>query len=738
MGALIGAVGGPILGGIIGSIAGGSDRAAAQQASQQALAQIQAVGASPDLAQQIVLQQFKQAGILTPQLEQNINQQFSQVIGNDPTLRNAQLGALTQLQGQANTGLNAADQAALQQIQNNANAAAQGKAQQIQQQYQSMGEGGSGAQLAGELAAGQGGAQQQSAAGLQQAGLQSQRALEALTASGQLAGQVRSADTATTQANIANQNAINQFNTANALGIQQANTNAQNQAQAANLANAQNLSNINTQAANQEQQRELQAQQQMFQNNLGLAQAKANALNQQASNLNQLGQQTAQGWTNVGTGVGQGFGAYANSQANNGLAGAYNNNNQGNNSNANNNFGYGNSSGFGGGAAAGAAGGASQGFFKGGQIVPGVYDFNDEIKHYFKGGQIVPGVYDFNDEIKHYSEGGKVSMQERHKLANQELAEKEPHSEAIAHALLQRFALGGQALPGLPVSPSPLGPSPMNPSVGQVPNQSPLVNQLAQQPGVRNPAALAASIGKNKFGMAKQNRMKHMAHGGQIGDLVGCGMCSGGMSGYSDGGMPGDGHAGDRESIHPNGGYAMGGASGMSEGGNVLDANARKHIAPKNFALAGKRYPIEDIEHARNALARVSQHGSPEEKSKVRSKVHSKYPSIQMGMADGGNVPTTQPNQPMNNSGEIHQNGGGYTGGFWGGRDYKAGGPVDGKAKVKGDSPKNDTVKAMLSPGEIVLPRSVAQDPNAPDKAREFVQITLLMKKHKKGSKEEK
>lgn len=61
---------------------------------------------------------------------------------------------------------------------------------------------------------------------------------------------------------------------------------------------------------------------------------------------------------------------------------------------------------------------------------------------------------------------------------------------------------------------------------------------------------------------------------------------------------------------------------------NKLTTTARKHIAPKNFALPGRRYPIEDPAHARNALARVSQHGSPEEKAKVRAKVHRKYPGI--------------------------------------------------------------------------------------------------------------
>lgn len=42
------------------------------------------------------------------------------------------------------------------------------------------------------------------------------------------------------------------------------------------------------------------------------------------------------------------------------------------------------------------------------------------------------------------------------------------------------------------------------------------------------------------------------------------------------------------------------------------------------------------------------------------------------------------------------------------------GGPVPGKAKVAGDHPKNDTVPAMLSPGELVIPRSVvAKGPEA-------------------------
>jgi len=59
-----------------------------------------------------------------------------------------------------------------------------------------------------------------------------------------------------------------------------------------------------------------------------------------------------------------------------------------------------------------------------------------------------------------------------------------------------------------------------------------------------------------------------------------------------------------------------------------------------------------------------------------------------------------------------------------------AGGSVPGKASVKGDSEKNDTVPTMLSPGEVVLPRSVAQAQDAPAKAAEFMKH---LKKKKRG-----
>jgi hypothetical protein len=54
---------------------------------------------------------------------------------------------------------------------------------------------------------------------------------------------------------------------------------------------------------------------------------------------------------------------------------------------------------------------------------------------------------------------------------------------------------------------------------------------------------------------------------------------------------------------------------------------------------------------------------------------------------------------------------------------------VPGKAEVEGDSYKNDKVPAMLSPGEIVVPRSAAKDP---EKAAAFAKSVAMRGKRKK------
>ena len=55
----------------------------------------------------------------------------------------------------------------------------------------------------------------------------------------------------------------------------------------------------------------------------------------------------------------------------------------------------------------------------------------------------------------------------------------------------------------------------------------------------------------------------------------------------------------------------------------------RKNLKKSSFALPEQeKYPIPDLEHARNALARVAQHGTAAEQKKVRAAVVKKYPSL--------------------------------------------------------------------------------------------------------------
>lgn len=59
----------------------------------------------------------------------------------------------------------------------------------------------------------------------------------------------------------------------------------------------------------------------------------------------------------------------------------------------------------------------------------------------------------------------------------------------------------------------------------------------------------------------------------------------------------------------------------------------RSAIKTSNFAVKAKgktpaKYPIQDLSHARNALARVSQFGTPTEKKQVARAIQRKYPAL--------------------------------------------------------------------------------------------------------------
>jgi hypothetical protein len=60
-----------------------------------------------------------------------------------------------------------------------------------------------------------------------------------------------------------------------------------------------------------------------------------------------------------------------------------------------------------------------------------------------------------------------------------------------------------------------------------------------------------------------------------------------------------------------------------------LTSKARKALPKGQFVFPKeRRYPIHDLAHARNALSRVSQFGTPSEKARVRAAVRRKFPNI--------------------------------------------------------------------------------------------------------------
>lgn len=68
-----------------------------------------------------------------------------------------------------------------------------------------------------------------------------------------------------------------------------------------------------------------------------------------------------------------------------------------------------------------------------------------------------------------------------------------------------------------------------------------------------------------------------------------------------------------------------------------LSYGAKKNLPTSSFAVvhsngkgghAVKKYPVPDMAHARNALARVSAFGSAAEKAAVKRKVESRFPAL--------------------------------------------------------------------------------------------------------------
>lgn len=304
---------------VAGGISSSQQTAAAQASKLAALQNYLDINVPDPAQQQLILQQYKMTGQLSPEMESAVNQ--SQTAQNsislDPATRAAQMQALSQLSNITSAqGDDAQERNQVQQGINQVNTNEQGQTGAILQSAARRGEGGSGASLAAELEGAQAGANNASSNAMSAQAQASQRALSALSQQGNLASTVHGQDynQALNAANATD--AINQFNARNSNSAMAANTQATNQAQAYNVQEGQNIANQNTGLSNYQQQYNSQLQQQQFNNEMGLASGKANAENGVANQYNTQAGINSNMWGGIGGALATGAGAvYKNSNS---------------------------------------------------------------------------------------------------------------------------------------------------------------------------------------------------------------------------------------------------------------------------------------------------------------------------------------------------------------------------------------------------------------------------------------
>lgn len=290
---------------VVGEMKAGQQRDAAARAAKEAQDIINSVGAPPDLSKRILLDKFKEAGVLTPELEQKIDAGYSKVsqIQEKPELKDAQMQALQTLGQRSRTGLGPEDRAALNQVRSEIQRDQEAKRQQIIQQAQARGMSGSGAELISQLTGNQASANTAAMQGEQLAGNASARALEALKAYGGMAGQVRGQDFDIERAKADAADQFKRFDTQNQVEQQARNVAARNQAQAANLANKQRIQDTNTIQENAESLRANAAKRDYFNDTMAKATGQANMKQSEAALASQQAAQVAQNYQNIGSGA---------------------------------------------------------------------------------------------------------------------------------------------------------------------------------------------------------------------------------------------------------------------------------------------------------------------------------------------------------------------------------------------------------------------------------------------------
>lgn len=272
------------------------------------------------------------------------------------------------------------------------------------------------------------------------------------------------------------------------------------------------------------------------------------------------------------------------------------------------------------------------------------------------------------------------------------------------------------------------GPNPALNQLAQTTGQN-VASQAALQAGQRgagsNPGLLARNI-------AQQGAQTQQMAGGQaatlgaqqqLGAINQMGQLqSGALQGLNNSALQGQnnvlGSIGNQNSSNSNvqaaNAHAQGGALGGLLGGvgAVLGLNQGGMVQPSCYACGGMVKGYDQGGQVQQPMPQMMNTAMTPEMPSDPSGPQSSVGQFMKGFNE----------KPQNDMRMIANTGQKMMGDL--GKFFAQGGKVGGKAPTKGDSPKNDVVPAMLSPGEVVIPKSKTKDSA---KTAEFVNAVLGM-----------
>ncbi len=240
-------------------------------------------GLTPPTAEELTyrLDDLVQQGLVSPEQAKTflVEQSAFDDVSGDPRLRDAQMGALSELANISESGgLTMADRASLEQINSRIDQEERGSREAIQSHQAEMGRSGSGLEYAELLANQQGAATRGAQQGTDLAALAEMRALESLTQGATLAGQVRGQDFDQDARKAEAKDAMAKFNTEHLQGTEMTNVAARNAANERNLGERQRISDENARIAGTNREIASTAKQTVFENDLAKKKAIADAL----------------------------------------------------------------------------------------------------------------------------------------------------------------------------------------------------------------------------------------------------------------------------------------------------------------------------------------------------------------------------------------------------------------------------------------------------------------------------